>query len=111
MNGQKAEDGIIPLLRMVTHSRLSLLTTAAQSRSGVWLPRTATIEKGFVSVSVSLSRSGLENSTNSRAQVELKVQVSSAFKSLLDGAWLRGESDRSCWVVTSWGERGRKSIP
>lgn len=109
MNGQKAEEGIIPLLRTVTRSGLSLQSLLQlKSQSGIWLPRTVMVQKGFASVSVALSRPGLENSTYSRAQVELKAQVSSAFESLLDSASLR--SDRSCWVVTSCGERGQKNI-
>lgn len=75
------------------------------------LPCIATVEKGFASFSVAVSRSGMQNSTTSRSQVELKAWAASAFESLLDGVWLIRESDRSCWVVTSWGERGRKNIP
>lgn len=85
--------------------------SAAQSQGGVALPCIAMVEKGFASFSVAVSKSGIENSTTSRAQVELKAWSASAFQSLLDGAWLIRESDRNCWVVTSWGERGQKNIP
>lgn len=110
MNGQKAEEGILPLLRTVTRSGLSLQTLLQlKSQSGIWLPRTVMVQqKSFASVSVALSRPGLENSTDSRAQVELKAQVSSEFESLLDSAWLR--SDRSCWVVTSCGEGDKRTF-
>lgn len=94
-----------PSCQVVVHSRLSL-------RQGeVWLPWAAMVEKSFISVSVALSRSWLKTSTNSMAHVELKSQISSSLQSLLDGAWLRTESGRSCWVVTSWGEREWKNIP
>lgn len=81
------------------------------SQGGVALPCIAMVEKSFAPFSVAVSKSGIENSTTSRAQVELKAWSASAFQSLLDGAWLIRESDRNCWVVTSWGERGQKNIP